>query len=74
MDMTKDRDTEECGTDEEWTDLMDRSGLVHVKDTMYQLIWVIETEMWSQLNALTSYHSKDTTSIPTQVENDENVG
>ena len=40
---------------------------------MYQLILVIETEMRSQLNALTSYHSKDTTSIPTQVENDENV-
>jgi len=45
---------------------MDSGGLVQ-KDTVYQLIWAIETETWSQSNALTSYHSKDTTSIPTQV-------
>jgi len=59
--MTKDRNTEE------WTDLMDRGGLLYVKDTVYQLICAIETEMQSKLNVLTSYHSKDTTSIPTHV-------
>ena len=49
MDVTKDRDEKESG---EWTDLMDRNGLVHVKDTVYQFICAIETEMWSPLNAL----------------------
>ena len=73
MDMTKDGDIEECGPDEEWTDLMDRGGLLHVKDTVYQLICAIETEMRSQLNALTSYCSTDSTSIITHVENHENV-
>ena len=38
MDVTKDRDEKESGNNEEWTDLMDRSGLVHVKDTAYQFI------------------------------------
>ena len=45
MDMTKDGDMEDHGTDEEWTDLMDRGGLIHVKDTVHQLICAIETEM-----------------------------
>ena len=70
MDVTKDRDEKESG---EWTDLMDRNGLVHVKDTVYQFICAIETEMRSPLNALTSYHAKDTTSILKHAENDENV-
>ena len=73
MDMIKDRDEKESGNNEEWTDLMDRGGLVHVKDTVYQFICAIETEMRSPLNALTSYHAKDTTSILKHAENDENV-
>ena len=72
MDMTKDRDEKESGNNEEWTDLMDRGGIVHVKDTVYQFICAIKTNA-EPINALTSYHAKDTTSILKQVENDENV-
>jgi len=56
----------------QWTDLMDRVTS-HVKDTVYQLICAIKTEMRGHLNVLTTYCSTDTTSIITHVENPENV-
>ena len=33
--LVKDRNSEECGTDEEWTKLMDRGGLWHVNEITY---------------------------------------
>jgi len=46
---------------------------VYVIDMVYQFICAIEAEMGSPLNAVTSYHSKDTTSMLTRVESDENL-
>ena len=42
MEMIKDQDTEEHGVDEEWTDLINRGGLWHVKETTYQFFNAIE--------------------------------
>jgi len=66
-------DMDDHGTDEEWTDLMDRDGLIHVKDLVHQLICAMEAEMQSHLNALTSFCSSDTTTTISHVEYHEDV-
>lgn len=43
MELTKDDDTgEEHGTDEHWTDLIDRGGLWHIKETTHQFFCATE--------------------------------
>ena len=42
MEMIKDKDIEDHGTDEEWTKLIDRGGLWHVKETTYQFFRATE--------------------------------
>ena len=52
MDLVKDENTRACGTDEEWTNLVDRGGLWHVKGTTYQLFCAIEYQTREVLRAL----------------------
>ena len=51
--LVKDSNSEECGTDEEWLELMDRGGLYHVKETTFQLFCAIKGQVRSLLEALT---------------------
>ena len=41
-------------TCEEWTDLVDRGGLWHVRETTFQLLCALEEEVRTYLNALSS--------------------
>ena len=43
--LVKDRSSEECGNDEQWTMMMDRGGLWHIKETTYALLLSIEEEI-----------------------------
>ena len=45
-------DENTCGDDEEWTNLMDKDGLWHVKSTTQQLFCAIEYQIWEFLNVL----------------------
>ena len=38
MALVKDRSSEECDNDEQWTMMMDRGGLWHIKETTYALL------------------------------------
>ena len=58
MKLTKERNSEECGTDEEWTKMIDRGGLWHVKETTYQQFCAIEDELRVHLQAITSTGKK----------------
>ena len=58
MKLTKERNSEECGTDEEWTKMIDWGGLWHVKETTYQLFCAIEDELRVHLQAITSTGKK----------------
>ena len=40
MALVKDRDSEECGTDEEWTKMMDREGLWHVEGDHLCIVFI----------------------------------
>lgn len=54
MELTKNRNSEEgCGTDEEWTNMIDRGGLWHVKETTFKLFCAIEDEVRMHLETLT---------------------
>ena len=45
MALVKDRGSEECGSDEQWTMMMDRGGLWHIKETTYALLLSVEEEI-----------------------------
>ena len=45
MALVKDRNSEECGTDEELTKMKDRGGLWHVMETTYALFLSTEEEI-----------------------------
>ena len=47
--MVWNKDTEEYGTDEDWTNLMDRGGLFHVKEITFQLFRAIEYQVQDSL-------------------------
>ena len=42
MELTKDKDSNPCNADEEWTVQVDRGGLWYVKNTTYLLFVAIE--------------------------------
>ena len=46
--------SEECGNDEEWTIMMDRGGICHIKETTYTLFLVTEEEIRDYLKSLTT--------------------
>ena len=52
MDLVKDQNPHPCGADEEWTNLVDRGGLWHVKSTTYQLFCAIECQIREVLSVL----------------------
>ena len=45
---------DEAGAAEEWTNLLDRGGLCHVRDTTFQLMCSLEREFRTQLHTLDS--------------------
>ena len=53
MALTKDRNSEEHSTLEEWTTLIDRGGLWHIKEVTFQLFCEIESETRACLENLT---------------------
>lgn len=73
MALVKDRDSEECGTDEEWTKMMDRGGLWHVKETTYALFVSIEEEIRDCLQTLVSPTPKSKSEILKKVTSSEDV-
>ena len=42
MSLVREKEDNDCGTDEHWTYLLDRGGLWHVKENTYQLFCAIE--------------------------------
>ena len=44
MQLVRNKETEEHGTDEDWTNLMDRGRLFHVKEITFQLFRAIKCE------------------------------
>lgn len=52
LELIKDQDIEEDGVDEEWTDLIDRGGLWHIKETTYRFFRAIEDVARHVLKAL----------------------
>ena len=52
MELVKSQDSEEQGADEEWTDLIDRGGLWHVKEFTYQFFLAVEEAVRSALQKL----------------------
>ena len=54
MELVKDCSDETVGTSEDWTMLVDRGGLWHVKETTYALFLSLEQEMRSCLQSLVS--------------------
>ena len=50
--IVKDRNSEECGTDEEETKMMDKGGLWHVMEPTYALFSSIEEEIRDCLKTL----------------------
>ena len=71
--LVKDSSSEECGTDEEWLELMDRGGLYHVKETTFQLFCAIEGQVRSLLEALTKPCSSSKLEMIRKVIEDEDV-
>ena len=58
MALVRSGNCEECGTDEEWTRMMDRGGLWYVKETTYSLFLAIEEEARQCLKTLSSQRPK----------------
>ena len=54
MVLVKDRSSKECGNDEQWSMMMDRGGLWHVKETTYALLLSIKGVMQWCLRTLTT--------------------
>ena len=73
MALVKDRSSEECGNDEQWSMMMDRGGLWHVKETTYALLLSIEGEMRCCLRTLTTVTPKSKSEIIKQVTSSEDV-
>lgn len=55
MAVVKDRSSEEYGSDEEWTIMMDRGGLWPIKETTYTLFLAIEEEIRDCLKSNTKF-------------------
>ena len=58
--VVRNKETEEHGTDEDWTNLMDRGRLFHVKEMTFQLFQAIEYQVREGSKGLKrqSQHSK----------------
>ena len=52
MELVKDQDAEQAGVDEEWTDLIDRGGLWHIKECTYQFFRAVEDVIRNDLHML----------------------
>ena len=52
LEMAKDKTVKDSGTSEEWTDLIDRGGLYHIKETTFQLFLSLEYQVRDVLKSL----------------------
>ena len=52
MDLVKDKNPHARESDKEWTNLVDRGGLWHIKSTTYQLFYAIECQIRVALSVL----------------------
>lgn len=52
MQLVRDKNSQECETDEQWTKRVDRGGLWYVKETTFQLFCAIEYQIRAILNQL----------------------
>ena len=73
MELIKGQDSEEHGTDEEWTDLIDRGGLWHIKGTTYQFFCAMEYVVREVLTILVKPSSRSKQEIVEKVTSDEDV-
>lgn len=73
MALVKDRNSEEYGTNEEWTKMMDRGGLWHVKETTYALFLSIEEEIRNHLITLVTPAPESKCEILKKVTNSDDV-
>ena len=71
MELTKDKDSNPCNTDEEWTVQVDRGGLWYVKNTTYLLFVAIEEEVRKCLKQLQAGSGHKSAIIKRVVESEE---
>ena len=71
MELVK--DNEECGIDEEWTDLLDRGGLVHVKETTYRFFHAVECVVKENLRRLTKPSAPSKVEVIQRTTDDDDV-
>ena len=73
MELVKDQDTEQHGIDEDWTDLVDRGGLWHIKETTYQLFSAIEDAVRNILKLLVHPSAPSKLEVMQKVTSDDDV-
>ena len=52
LELAKDKTVKDQGTSEEWTELIDRGGLCHIKETTFQLFLALEYQVRDVLKSL----------------------
>jgi len=73
MELVKDQDAEQAGTDEEWTNLIDRGGLWHVKECTYQFFRAVEDVIRNDLKMLAHPIPPSKPQMIQNITNDEDV-
>ena len=73
MQLVRNKETEEHGTDEEWTNLMDRGGLFHVKEITFQLFRAIEYQVRDGLKGLKRQSQQSKSELIKKVTGDDDV-
>ena len=73
MELIKGQDSEENGTDEEWSNLIDRGGLWHIKGTTHQFFCAMEYVVREVLTILVKPSSQSKQEIVKKVTSDEDV-
>ena len=73
MQLVRDKNSQECETDEQWTKRVDRGGLWYVKETTFQLFCAIEYQIRAILNQLKEPLQPSKVEMIRKVTSDEDV-
>lgn len=73
MQLVRDKNSEDCETDEEWTKRVDRGGLWYIKETTFQLFYTIEHRVRTILDQLKNPSPPSKAKIIQTVTRDDDV-
>jgi len=71
--VKNDQDAEQVGLDEEWTDIIDRGGLCHIKECTYQFFRAVEDVIRNDLKMLSHPVPLSKLQMIQNITNDEDV-